>query len=594
MAVQDGITDGYISFDAGQNEGSIPALIAESQTHRNINVTLKNRAVRPRPSVVDFELEFLSEEVRTKQVVAASLTYEQNYLFGRMQHSGKYQTPQGEFLVQVINGVIYATDFQSDTIRVIEVKGTQKLINYHLTRINGEQSDNEYVLHDWPNNPITITSDFTAFRSSSLNQGIPKSYIGIHVHDRLFVGNAGTEFGASDSRKANPGPVILFKESIPAPNNPNPPYPKQFFKLNFIDKLSSITAMGFLHQSDGTSPLGFGPLMISTKEAIHLAAVNQPRAQWGQMQAFIRVIVYNYGIIGPRAFVNVGQDIFYKSFDGHVYTTSLLASDQLKWGITHISAEMTDSLITRNQHLLKYSDFAYFENRVFVTLKPFIVQALNLFGQPIEDYVSNGIGVLELNNISGLSGNSVPVWAGVYTGIVTGILEIDDKLIVVGKRNEKNVVSQLTEFRTLDYAMGVVKKIRSRIYTREFVFKAPLQDKKVKYVQLDVRNILGKFIAHVYYRTKEEREWKKFGSVYYTPLDLQVRGSISEESICAQAEAVTLGRGIQFRIDIVGEDWELLRFIATGEIYTDIQYERKYDAPFPLTEEFDDVEDTDL
>lgn len=594
MAVQDGITDGYVSFDAGQNEGSIPALIGENQTHRNINVTLRNRAIRPRPPVVDFELVFASDEVGRKKPLIASLTYAQNFAFGRQQHSGKYQTPQGEFLIQVINGVIYLTDLTQGKIRVVEVSGTQKLMNYNLTRINGEQSENEYVLHDWPGNPITVTDDFTASRSSSLNQGIPRSFIGTHVHDRLHVGNSGIEFGSSDSRKANPGPIIYFKDSIVATNNPSPPFPNQFFKLNFIDKLSSITAMGFLHQSDGTSPLGFGPLMISTKEAIHLAAVNQPRTQWGQTQSFIRVIIYNYGIIGAKAFVNVGQDIFYKSFDGHVYTTSLLASDQLKWGITHISAEIADSLLTRNHHLLKYSSLAYFENRVFVTLKPYIVQALNLFGQPIEDYVSNGIGVLELNNTSGLGGNSPPVWAGIYSGAVVNVLDVGNRVIIVGKRSEKNVISQLVDYRTLDYSMGVAKKIRSRIYTREFVFKAPLNDKKIKYVQLDVRNILGSFIAHIYYRTKEEKEWQKFGSIYYEPKDPMKRGSISEESISPQVDSPTLGRGIQFRIDLVGEDWELIRFLALGEVYTDVKYERKYDAPFPLTEEFAIVGDLDL
>lgn len=594
MAVQDGITDGYISFDAGQNEGSIPALIGETQTHRNINVTLKNRSAKPRPPVVDFDLEFISEEVANARPLAGSITYEQNFKFGRIQHSGKYQSSQGEFLLQVINGIVYVSDLILRTVRVVEIKGSQKLLNYNLTRLNGEQSETEYVIHDWPNNPITVTSDFTAIRSSSVNQGIPKSYIGAHVHDRLFVGNSGIEFGASDSRKANPGPVILFKDSIVAPNNPNPPYPNQFFKLNYIDKLSPITAMGFLHQSDGTSPLGFGPLFVSTKEAIHLVAVNQPRAQWQATQAFVRVIIYNYGIIGPRAFVNVGQDLFYKSFDGHIYTTGMLSSDQVKWGITHVSAEVSDSLVTRNQHLLKYADLAYFENRIFTTLKPYVVQAISLFNQPIEDYVSNGIGVMEVNNISGLTGNSAPVWAGVYSGTFVNILEVNDKLILVGKRGERNIVSQLAEFRTLDYAMGVTKKIRSRIYTREFVFKAPLQDKKVKYVQLDVRNILGKFVAHVYYRTKEEKEWNKFGSIYYAPEDPLKRGSISEESICSQDGAVTLGRGIQFRIDIVGEDWELLRFIASGEVYTDIKYERKYDAPFPITEEFASIPDADL
>lgn len=594
MAVQDGVSDGYVSFEAGQNEGSIAALIAENQTHRNINISLRSRALRPRPPIIEYDLHFISEELANASPALASLSYKNNYYFGRIQHVGKYQTSSGEFLLKVVNGVIYLVDLTLREIRVVEVGGSQKLLNYNLTRINGTQSENEYVLFDWPNTPVVIASDFTAKRSKSSNVEIPRSYIGTHVHDRLFVGNSGTEFGASDSRQANPGPIITFKDSITAPSNPNPSFPNQFFKLNFIDKLSSITAMGFLHQTDGTSPLGFGPLFISTKEAIHLAAVNQPRTQWEQTAAFIRVIIYNYGIVGPRAFVNVVKDLFFKSFDSHIYSISLLASDSTSWGVTHISAEVSESILTRNQHLLKYAALAYFENRIFVTLRPYIMQALSLFGKPIEEYVSNGLGVLELNNVTGVSGNSPPVWAGMYTGAFVDMVEVEDKLMIIGKSGERNTVSELTEFRTLDYSRGVTKKIRTRVYTREFTFKAPALDKKVKYVQLDVRNILGNFIAHVYYRTKEERNWIKFGSIYYAAPDPMVRGSITDESIFAEGEGVSLCKGIQFRVDVVGEDWQLIKFIASGEINTELKHERKLDKPFDLTQEFMTVEDTDL
>lgn len=594
MAVQDGANDGYVSFDAGQNEGTIAALIADNQTHRNINISLRNRVLRPRPPIIEYDLNFITEELRVKTVVLGSLTYEHNYFFGRRQHAGKFQTPSGEFLIEVINGVIYLTDIRLKEIRVVEVSGSQKLMNYNLTRLNGTQSENEYVLFDWPNTPVVVNSEFVGERSKASLLEIPRSYIGVHVHDRLHVGNSGIEFGSSDSRKANPGSKIYFKDSIAGPGNANPPFPKQFFKLNFIDKLSSITAMGFLHQTDGTSPLGFGPLFISTKEAIHLAAVNQPRAQWGTMQSFIRVVIYNYGIVGPKAFTNVGKDLFFKSFDGHIYSISLLASDSSSWGITHLSAEITDSLLTKNQHLLKYASLAYFQNRIFVTLRPYIIQALNLFGQPIEDYVSNGLGSLELNNVTGVSGNSPPVWAGMYTGAFQDMVEIDDKMILLGKTGERNTISQLAQFRTLDYSRGITKKIRARIYTKEFTFKSPILDKKIKYVQLDIRSILGKFIAHVYFRTKEEKEWNKFGSIYYTPSDPLKRGSITDESICPQSGAITLFKGIQFRIDIVGEDWQLLKFIALGELLTDIKYERKFDKPFILTEEFEEIGDLDI
>ena len=596
MAVQiEGSVDGYSGFDGGQNEGAIPSLIGSNQTARNLNTTLRNRSISPRPALVDFDLEFLSDALRVSTPLVGSITHEQNFFLGRRQHTGKFQTSQGEYLIHIINGVIYAIDLTFLTIRVVKISGTQKILNYNLTRINGGQSKNEYVIYDWPNTPVVIKSDFTTYRATlgdGSNPGIPRSYIGAHVHERLHVGNAGIEFGSSDIRTDNP--LITFKDSIVTPNNPNPAYPNQFFKLQYIDKLSPITAMGFLHQPDDKSALGFGPLMISTKEAIHLAAVNQPRANWGSTQAFVRVILYNYGITGPKAFCNVGKDVYYKSFDGHIYTLSKIVSDENSWGITHISQEIVQSLITRNKHLLRYSALAFFDNRIFVTLRPFIVEAMSLFAQPIEEYVSNGLGVLELNNVTGIGGNSGPVWAGEYTGNFTDMVEVNDRLIILGRENGRNTISQLNKHRFLDYRSGVVKKIRVRVYTREFDFKAAANDKIIRHVQPDVRNILGRFIMHVYYRLHERDDWKIFGSLYYKPEDPYRRSSVAKESISAPSGEELTCRNIQFRIDISGEDYELVRFTAFADLVTNFKHERILDQAFHQTEEFRVNEDMDV
>lgn len=587
MAIQDGQEDGYVGFDAGQNEGISAALIAEGQTRKNYNISLRKRALKPRPPLIDYDLRFESEALAKKRPLIGSITYEQNFYYGRRQHARKFQTPLGELLILVVNGVIYTVNLQNRVIRVIEIDDYTKLLNYNLTRINGCQSYTDFVLFDWPNVPITIRSDLTAVRSDTLHQGIPRSYIGTHVHGRLAIGNAGMEFGLSDLRIRNRQHApITFQESIVAPNNPSPAYPNQFFKLDYIDKLSAITAMGFLHQADGTSPMGFGPLFVSTKEAIHLVAVNQPRAQWAATQAFVRVIIFNYGIVGPRAYVNVGQDIFYKSFDGHIYSTSLLAGDQRQWGITHLSNELEESLLTQNTHLLKYAALGYFDNRIFTTLRPYITKAVNLFGMPIEDYVSNGVGVLELNNISGISGNSTPSWAGVYTGVYSDMLEIDGKMIFLTKTGERNNICRLEEKRTLDYVRGVSKKIRSRIYTREFIFKTPTRNKNLTHFQLDIRKILGPLTAHIYYQIESDGEWRHWGSVHYEPEKKFVRGSIQDEFIpkpkAVQAEFKT----ITFRIDIIAEDWELVRMGLVGAIHVELETDRKYDK---LPVDFEDL-----
>lgn len=598
MSIEIDQVDGNSSFEGGVNEGIIGTLIPANQTRKNINATLKRRSISPRPRYVKCPLQFASSAVAGKQIIPGSLTYEQNYYFGRRQHAGKFQTGLAEYSIQVVNGVIYAVNYHLNLIRVIEVKHKYKLLNYNLTRINGHQANLYYVLNDYPNQSIYIDSSLKAKRADFSNQEIPRCYISTYVHNRLFVGN-GIAFGASDPvSKDNPLAPISFKESVVADNNKNPAFPDQFFSLSYIERLSSITAMGYLKQTEGTSPLGFGPLLISTKEAIYLFPVNQPRSNWGKDSAFGDVYIFNYGMVGANAFVNVNADIWYKSFDGQVYTTATLYSDQRRWGNTNISAEIEESLISRNKDLLQYSAFGYLDNRILVTLKPFIVKALNLFGLPIEDYVNNGLGVLELNNVSGVTSQaSGPAWAGIYTGLFTHLLEINNEIICIGKSfdtGERNISFKLDNHRTLDLLGPLPSKVRVRVYTAEFDYKKFLQGKTLKHVQLDIRNIVGDLTANVYYRVSSDCCWEYFGSLYYKNKCCQKKGSAALEFISKSGEGLREFSGIEFKIDIEGESYDFLKMLLISDVANLLEMKRDLDTPGKVKSDFCNVEDTKL
>lgn len=571
--------DGYSTFQGGMNEGVASGLLPDYQTKKNINITLRDNVISPRPVFDELDLEFETDP--DDKPYSCGATYRNILRYGRLQHVGKFQLESGEYIVAVINGVIFLINEKTLKVRVVKVDARFSSLNYYATRLNGSQANRYYVIFDWPNQPVYIDQNLDAKRTTSRNEEIPRSYLGAFVHNRLFVANKGIEFGASDPVSPNyPLAPITFKESIVSDTNPSPAYPDQFFSLSYIDKLSAITAMGYLQQTDGTSPLGFGPLFVSTKEALHLFAVSNPRERWDEIQ-FGSAYIFNYGIVGPQAFTNVGPDLFYRSFDGHVYSTSTLFGDQRKWGHTHISREIESSLLTANKSLLKYSFLTYLDNRLFVSLQPYIVKAELNCGLVVEDYVFNGLGVLEFNNVSGLTANAgAPVWASVYPGAFSHGLEVNGNLIFTGKTNlntrPRNVFYRLNQVSTQDSVKQGRYPVKSRFYTREFEFEQPVLHKKLQHVYLDFREILGPIQVEVSYKTNNDSAWKTFGKIYKNTDVTDKRYSISSEFLSKDVQDSEFIR-IQFRVDIIGLDYELLRMFILADITQQVEPRRKLD-----------------
>lgn len=574
------VPDGYASFIGGANEGIHPSLIQENQTRRNINVTLSNGTIAPRCPYRELTLDFISPEQADTSPVLSAVTYRRNFKKGRIQHVGKFQTPIGEFLILVINGVIYAVDIEDRLVHIIPLNElNDHVLDFYANRINGTQAGDFYVLFDWPNQPVVITSSLTSFRTKARRFGIPKSFIGTFVHNRLFIGNKGTEFGASDPRRPdNRNAVLEFRESIVGPGNENPAFADQFFSLTYIDRLSNITAMGFLKQTEGTSAIGYGPLFVSTKEAIHLFAVNQPRVRWEESDQWGSAYIFNYGIVGQRAFTNVGADIIYRAYDSMIYSTARMYSDQRGWGLTHISQELKESFGTVNEHLVPYAFVTYHRNKVYCSLKPFLVPAETLFGVPSADIVWDGIGVLEYNTVSGVSaqqGN--PVWAGVSEGIFVDAVEVDNELIYVGKRSpvgEDNMIFIQEKLHGKDYYVNASFPIRSRVYTREFKWPEHLvKEKNLQFLQFIFSRVVGKVSIHVYIR-ENPKPWELFG---FTVIDEDDPKSRLNPFVHRMPETNSSGTRLQLRFDLVGIDYELAAVLAFADAQDFSPAEQEFD-----------------
>lgn len=575
MGIEPNKLDGVQSFTGGMNQSLPPSFLDKDKSYKNINVSIKNGKISPRPKFI--EVQFDLGDYAQISPALGSLYHSHNVLSGRIQHAGRFKTSLGEVIIFIINGVIYAASLATRTIKPLINKSQPRFANYLTPRLYGNQAYNYYVIYDWPNQPIIIDNNLVVRRASIQNVEIPRSYLGAFVHNRLFVANKGVEFGASDPvSPSNPNSPLTFLDSIVTVSNPSPAFPEQFFSLSYIERLSSITAMGYFEKS--STSIGYGPLFVSTKEAIYAFNVNVPRTEW-EKSVFGSVLVQGIGIVGPKAFTVVGGDIWYRAANGLVYSISTVASDQQRWGVSNISREIEESLYTKNKELLRYSALEYVDNTIITHLRPYVTKALNIMGVPIEDYVFNGLGVVELNTISGLGGGSNPIWASLYSLPTTDIIKTDDGMFFVGKSKHDDNVNcfyLMDKDENKDYYGQAKFPVHSRIYTREFDMQAPLQEKRITHVNLDIRNITGKFEASIYAKHKDE--WEFLGEISVNNVD-----SIQDELI-AITTPITLKTTI-LRIDLIGEYYEFNRAFIVGEVHTELQLKREFDEITCITEE---------
>ena len=201
-----------------------------------------------------------------------------------------------------------------------------------------------------------------------------------------------------------------------------------------------------------------------------------------------------------------------------------------------------------------------------------------------------------MNNSTGITGGQgAPVWASIYPGRFQDIIEVDNKPFFFGKScdNNQNAIYGFVEDCGNDWHPDVQRPIRSRVYTKEFTFESQIQDKVIRWVHMDVRNIVGKFQAEIFYRIEGECEWKFFGNICYDIDECCRRTSMRNEFVCHNSDEEAKFKSIQFRIDIQGSKYEIINFFALADLCTELQPQRKFDADETFAG-FSDLGDNEL
>lgn len=485
------IRDANLNFLGGQDASKDPDNIAENAYWAGVNVTTQDGDLSPRWGWEQKELDFSN----LGNYVLPNLeqrSYENIYLTGRMQAEIPYSVAGSYYILQVVAGIIYVINQETFEVSILPIADGSYISETH-ERVNWAPASKYLVIFDYPAYPV-IVENLTARRADPAQDEIPISSNGVYNLNRLAISNAGNEFTFSDPVGIGfPDAPITFTEVLV----PSTGFTGQFFQISTNYNNDPITAMAFLQAVDSST--GIGPNLVATQKGIWSYQTQLPRADWEGGQ-FGQSFVFNNGVIGPQAITNVNSDVFYMSADFQVRAASMSRAEQGKWSKVPISREVKNWLKVWDKNLAKVSQLNYFKNKILVTANPYLLDARTRNNEPTYDIAFGGFAVLETDNISNLSNNSSPVWAGLWNGIYPMQTVINnEELFIAAKQDGKNALFKATPEKSVDVIGGKERLIRSIIYTRMYNCQAPDADKNLQSLEIELNKVKGKFDLQVDY-----------------------------------------------------------------------------------------------
>lgn len=491
------LDDGNIAFNGGQNDGTLPDRIGIEQYRRGINVKTTDGVISPRPAFVHTDLTMMTTgKIKNR-------TFRQIFNTGKFQAAMSYDSDDGTFIIAVISGLIFRIDPSTKEVEYIPIGDEDDRMNQYRKRLNWSYAGRFLVFFDYPNLPV-ILENKEARRANSDDYEVPVSALGTYVQNRFWISNAVHEFTASDPIGGiNTNAPITFEEVLA----PAAAYLGQVFSLGSQSSNQPITAMGFLQVADTST--GVGPLFVATKNSIYAYQATLPRSEW-EASAFGRLLLYNAGIAGARAFTNQNSDILFLSGDNQIRSLLMGRSQQERWENAPLSREIVNWLDEFADKDLTFAGvMASYKNRVFVTVAPYRTSAIGLEGQPLFDFAHGGIAVLELDNVSSLGNSAAPAWAGLWTGISPmEIVVLDEGPYIFSKDDGGiNRLYFVDDQKTYDVFQNQRVDIVSRVYTREYDFGKPFQDKEIGHISYSMSNIEGSFKMIAEYKPGSSERW---------------------------------------------------------------------------------------
>lgn len=492
----DYVEDRTETFIGGQDDWLHPDNIQPNQYTAGINVTHRHGVLGPRSGLERYELEFEKGGIVNDKGV--SVSWKKIYHQGKFQAQIPYRLGSAIYCLHVISGYLFRTNVDTRKVKVLNPDGPR--LNQYKARINWSYAGKFIVLFDFPNYPILVEgteirrSDPDRKTGSLETPEVPPAELGAFNQSRLFIADEGNQFTAGDPVGSGIADApITFAEVLSSAAV----YPNQSFSLGTEYADLEITAMAFLQQSD--TSVGIGPLLIATENSIHAYQAGNERNTWTKSK-FGAEVVHNAGIAGPRAFVNVNQDLWFLSSDGAVRTFSMSRDEQQTWARIPLSNEVHNWLKYWDKSLAQFASLGYYNNKILISANPFRTTALDLNQEPVIDYASAGMVVLNAEHAARLGNGTPPAWDGLWLGVrpMDICTTPDGRCFIMSK--DPNSVNRFYELRddlTTDLIDGKPVYIPARVYLREYDYKDQYPLKENYTADIRMTDLKGDFSINV-------------------------------------------------------------------------------------------------
>jgi len=508
------IADYTTDFSYGQDAYNYPDRIASNAYYKGVNVKTDKGIISSRPCFEKLDLTFSDQTFPTKNNVPKEI--ELLFKDCKFQSFIPYFIDPEFYFVVVISGLIYLFNTRTNTINLLSSTVT---VNQYSSRINWSLAGRYIVLFDYPNYPV-ILDGLNVFRASQTNiingqnqPQVPISTVGAYNQNRLAVANAGSEFTLGDptGNILTPQAPITFWEVL----GPGATYPGQVFSLGTNLTRQPITAMGFLQSVDQNT--GLGPLFVATEDSIYYYRTDTPRADWTN-EVFGSLLLFNAGIVGPRAFVNVNSDLIFLSNEGQVRALSTARNDTKTWGNVPISREVENWLQYWDKDLAQFSFLQYFNNRIYVSANPYRVVASTREGEPITDYTNGGVVMLNLRSTATIHEQGTPCWDGLWTGCgrPMDMAISNGKAFIIAKDNEnRNSIWTVRPELSYDLIEGQERLIPCILETKQYFGDSRFINKNEQSITLPIQEVAGDLSLTIERKPSQSSTFRKWVDWFY-------------------------------------------------------------------------------
>jgi len=572
-------SDGQVSFDGGQDVSLPSARLEPNKFVAGINVSTSKGVLRPRYAFVRKALKI--KPGKYSYEFNKQIDFQTNFKTGLFQALIPYRIGQNYYQLIVVNGLIYLLNQKDFSVKLITLNADTQ-VNPTQKRVYWGVCAKYIVIADFPNRPIIIENGVARRSDVDLNE-LPVLNLVTYNQNRAVFSNGLNEFTAGDPAGSLTAPLApITVNEIMAGG----PYAGEVYKApsEYDDPISALTTL----QSVDTST-GIGSAIVATQEQIFTYDTTQPRSEWINLNQFGTCLSYNAGIVDQLAQVNVNSDLFFVAKDGTLRGLSAARDEQKKWARTPLSLPVENWVQYYDPALVAFSRLAYFNNKIFWTIRPTYTKALRMDGTPILDVCHSGFAVLDMANVSRGMADVPPAWDGLWTGVrPMAMIVNNNRMFVMSKDGNINELYEVVPTQSVDRTDGGQRRnIRSIIYTRDYFTKNIFEDKNLLRVESNFSDILGDFKFDIKYKPSDAPNFIDWGSYEMQVLNGYTRfpdGEVCQRTPVAINELTInapnlanssnpvnnnlygVVKRVQLRMEIQAESWQLDEFVITANL----------------------------